>query len=44
MWFSENPDQKLKLCESRMLEEKIDGWRTLLKSNTMGKGINMNIS
>ena len=43
MWFSGNPFQELKLCESRMLEEKIDGWRTLLKSNTMKKGIYVNI-
>jgi len=39
MWFSGNPIQKLRLCESRILEGKTYGWRTLLKSNTMKKEI-----
>ena len=43
MWFSKNLSQKLRLCESRILEDKTDGWRTLLKSDTMEKGIYINI-
>jgi len=39
MWFSKNPFQKLRLCQSKILEGKTDGWRTLLKSNTMKKEI-----
>ena len=31
-WYSNNISQKLKLCLSRDMEPKSDGWRTMMKS------------
>ena len=31
-WFPKNAQQKLKLCLSREMEPKSDGWRTMMKS------------
>ena len=32
MWLSNRQAQKMKICLSRELETKTDGWRTMLKS------------
>ena len=31
-WYVGKPDQRIKLCLSRHMEPKIDGWRTMMKS------------
>ena len=43
-WYSKLRKQKLKLCLSPEMEPKLDGWRTMMKSNTAIEGISKVLS
>ena len=43
-WYTTKLDQKIKLCLSREMEPKHDGWRTMMKSGGKNISIALNLN